>query len=162
MITLLLIIAGAQAFTNAYYYFGRGTGPALLDRLRCTGSEQNLLNCSHSGRGITASYCNRYHDVGVSCLGKSNLVDKIVCEFFFKGYNILFCTFATLALFTPDNCTDGSVRLMHGSTPRVGTVQVCISSTWGSICDSGWNSQEADVVCRQLGFSTFGNLSMCT
>lgn len=84
MITLLLIIAGAQAFTNAYYYFGRGTGPALLDRLRCTGSEQNLLNCSHSGRGVTTSYCNHYHDVGVRCLGKSNLMDKIVYEFFLK------------------------------------------------------------------------------
>ena len=65
---LLLIITGAQAFSNAH--FGRGTGPVLLDRLRCTGREQNLLNCSHSGRGVTASYCKHYYDAGVKCLGE--------------------------------------------------------------------------------------------
>ena len=155
MIILLLIITGALAFLNAYAHFGRGTGPSLLDQLRCTGNEQNLLNCSHSGRGVTASYCNHYHDVGVRCLGKSKPGDKIVCEFFLLQPTVLH--FAILASFSLDNCTDGSVRLTHGSTPRNGTVQVCISRTWGSICDSGWNSRAADVVCRQLGFSTFGN-----
>ena len=84
MITLLLIITGALAFSNAYGHFGRGTGPSLLDQLRCTGSEQNLLNCSHSGRGVTASYCNRYYyDVGVKCLGKSKLGGQsCMCIFF--------------------------------------------------------------------------------
>ena len=73
--------------------------------------------------------------------------------------------FAILAPFSPDNCTDGSVRLTHGSTPRNGTVQVCVNRTWGSICDSGWSSRDATVVCRQLGFPTLGNrylTSLCT
>ena len=69
LLILLLIITGAQAFSNAR--FGRGTGPVLLDRLRCTGREQNLLNCSHSGRGVISSYCSHYDDAGVRCLGKS-------------------------------------------------------------------------------------------
>ena len=68
LLILLLIITGAQAFSNAR--FGRGTGPVLLDRLRCTGREQNLLNCSHSGRGVISSYCSHYDDAGVRCLGK--------------------------------------------------------------------------------------------
>ena len=65
----------------------------------------------------------------------------------------------TLAPFPPDNCTEGSVRLMHGSTARTGTVQVCVNRTWGSICDSGWSSQDATVVCRQLGFPTLGKVN---
>ena len=68
LLILLFIITGAQAFSNAR--FGRGTGPVLLDRLRCTGREQNLLSCSHSGRGIIASYCSHYDDAGVRCSGK--------------------------------------------------------------------------------------------
>ena len=62
------------------------------------------------------------------------------------------------APFVPDNCTEGSVRLLSGF--RNGTVQVCVNRTWGSICDSGWSSQDADVVCRQLGFNTLGTTSL--
>ena len=62
-----------------------------------------------------------------------------------------------LAPFVPDNCTEGNVRILFGST-RNGTVQVCVNHTWGSICDSSWSSQDADVICRQLGFNdTLGN-----
>ena len=62
-----------------------------------------------------------------------------------------------LAPFVPDNCTEGSVRLLFGSTTRSGTVQVCVNDTWGSICDRSWDSRDATVTCRQLGFDTFGN-----
>ena len=61
-----------------------------------------------------------------------------------------------LAPLVPDNCTEGSVRL--NSESRNGTVQVCINHTWGSVCDSNWNSRAANVVCRQLGFTTLGNV----
>ena len=58
---------GARAYTNAH--FGQGTGPLLLDRLSCTGREQALINCSHSGIGVTSYYCGHDDDVGVRCLG---------------------------------------------------------------------------------------------
>ena len=59
----------------------------------------------------------------------------------------------------PDNCTEGSVRLLFGSTTRSGTVQVCVNGTWGSICDQTWDSRDATVICKQLGFTKFGNCS---
>ena len=54
------------------------------------------------------------------------------------------------------NCTHGSTQLVHGSTAREGTVEICVDGIWGSICDNGWDSRDAQVVCHQLGFVIFG------
>ena len=37
-----------------------------------------------------------------------------------------------------------------------GRVEICFNETWGSICDNFWSSNDANVVCNQLGFSRFG------
>ena len=61
---------GAQSFRDAR--FGRGTGFIHLDRLGCSGSEQNLLNCSHRSIGVTSYYCGHDDDAGIRCFGEFN------------------------------------------------------------------------------------------
>lgn len=34
-----------------------------------------------------------------------------------------------------------------------GALQVFLGGAWGAVCDSGFDRTEADVACRQLGFS---------
>ena len=44
-----------------------GSGKIWLDDVDCTGSEQSLTNCSHSGWGKHHKYCAHYWDVEVEC-----------------------------------------------------------------------------------------------
>ena len=53
-------------------------------------------------------------------------------------------------------CTEGVVRLMGGSSPLEGRVEVCINMAWGTVCDDFWSYQDAIVVCRMLGHQTAG------
>ena len=44
------------------------------------------------------------------------------------------------------------MRLVGGQSRYEGRVDVYYNGQWGSICDDGWGIQEAQVICRQLGF----------
>ena len=54
------------------------------------------------------------------------------------------------------DCSDGDLRLINGSVPNEGRVEICINNTWGTVCDRNWTNASADVVCKQLGYNTTG------
>ena len=54
------------------------------------------------------------------------------------------------------NCTNGSLRLVGGTTANEGRVEICYSNQWGTVCDNSFTSTDARVVCRQLGYPVIG------
>ena len=55
------------------------------------------------------------------------------------------------------NCTDWNIRLVGGSSPSEGRVEVCYMNQWGTVCSNGETVllALANVICRQLGYSFF-------
>ncbi|XP_071493773.1 scavenger receptor cysteine-rich domain-containing protein DMBT1-like [Diadema antillarum] len=103
--------------------FGKGEGPIVLDDVECIGGEENVADCPHSG--FLTNDCVHLEDAGVRCQEVPSFV-------------------------LPSSRR--RIRLVGGSSSREGRVEFSHNGVWGTICDDEWDDQDANVVCRMMGY----------
>ena len=115
-----------------------------MDNVQCVSSDTQLLQCSSSPILQVSPNCDHDDDAGVACEGIF-IVTAIENS---KNAN------KNLLHIAP--CSNGQLRLVGGSIPNEGRVEICINNVWGTICDDAWEVNDATVVCHQLGYFTKG------
>ena len=59
----------------------------------------------------------------------------------------------TMHCFLAGPPAQGEVRIFGGTTYQRGRVEVYFGSAWGTLCGLTFDTEEAEVTCRELGVS---------
>jgi deleted-in-malignant-brain-tumors protein 1 len=111
-----------------YNQYGSGYGPIWLDDVSCYGYEWSLVDCGHTGWGV--SNCNHYQDVAISCNSDQY----------------------------PTTASAETVRLANSAMAGEGRLEVYYNGVWGTVCSDRFDNQSASVACYMLGFGRFGRM----
>ncbi|XP_057664707.1 uncharacterized protein LOC130899046 [Diorhabda carinulata] len=130
----------------------------MIDDLNCLGNETSLIDCSFPGWGI--HNCRDQEIAGVVCKTPQEKCgnDAWKCD---SGNECIPFDFVCDGV---EDCADDSdedikhceapteLRLVGGSYPGEGRLEIKHNGIWGTVCDDDFNEDAAKVVCKILGY----------
>ena len=137
--------ADATAYSSAHF----GHNPNIiiaLDDVTCTTAQSGLIDCVYDNN---TGDCSHSDDAGVQCVPREFYT--LCC--LTLGWNITAIHGSFVLII---GCSHGSIRLRNGTASMNGRVEVCLNGHWGTVCDHFWTTIDANVACRQLGYSGSG------